>query len=39
MAAIKRVYTGKDVDMLTTSATIVEQAIAHKDFLIEKRPS
>lgn len=39
MATIKRVYTGKDVDMLTTSATIVEQAISHKDFLIEKRPS
>jgi hypothetical protein len=38
MATTKRVYAGKDVDMLTASATIVEQAISHKDFLIEKRP-
>jgi hypothetical protein len=39
MATIKRVYSGKDVDMLTASATIVEQAILHKEFLIEKRPN
>ncbi len=37
--SIQRKYKGKDVDMLTTSQAITEQAIAHKDFLIEKRPS
>ena len=29
----KRNYTGKDVDMLTAGATIVENAIASKDHL------
>jgi hypothetical protein len=33
----KRNYTGKDVDMLTTCATIVENAIANQDFLTTKR--
>lgn len=32
-----RIYTGKDVDMLTAASTIVENAIAEKDFLISKR--
>jgi len=35
--AIKRKYTGKDVDMLTACATIIEQAIIHKTFLQSKR--
>ena len=33
----KRNYTGKDVDMLTAGATIVENAIASKDHLSAKR--
>lgn len=33
----KRTYTGKDVDMLTTCATIVENAIANQEFLVSKR--
>ena len=32
-----RIYTGKDVDMLTAASTIIENAIAEKDFLISKR--
>mgnify|MGYP001618603559 FL=1 len=35
--SLKRTYTGKDVDMLTACATIIEQAIIHKTFLISKR--
>jgi hypothetical protein len=34
---IQRNYTGKDVDMLTACATIVENAIANQDFLVSKR--
>ena len=34
---LKRDYTGKDVDMLTACATIIEQAIIHKTFLVSKR--
>lgn len=33
----KHTYTGKDVDMLTTCATIVENAIANQEFLVSKR--
>ena len=33
----KRNYTGKDVDMLTVCATIVENAIANREFLVSKR--
>jgi hypothetical protein len=36
---IKRAYTGKDVDMLTATQTITNQALNHKTFLITKRPS
>lgn len=36
-APVKRVYKGKDVDMLTSCATIVEQAINHQPFLVSKR--
>lgn len=36
-APLKRAYKGKDVDMLTSSATIIEQAINHKPFLVSKR--
>jgi hypothetical protein len=39
MEKAKRVYTGKDVDMLTAIATITEAAIAHKTELIAKRPA
>lgn len=35
----KRTYNGKDVEMLTACATIVEQAINHKPFLVSKRPT
>ena len=35
----KRNYLGKDVDMLTTSATITENAIANVEFLNSKRTS
>lgn len=34
---LKRAYKGKDVDMLTACATIIDQAIIHKTFLISKR--
>lgn len=34
---IKRAYTGKDVEMLTSCKTILEHAIEHKPFLISKR--
>ena len=37
MTTIKRNYTCKDVDMLTVSATIVENATANLDFLTGKR--
>jgi len=37
MAELKRAYTGKDVDMLTATGTIIEQAIIHKPFLVSKR--
>lgn len=33
----QRMYSTKNVDMLITSATILESAIANKDFLIAKR--
>ncbi len=33
----QRNYTGKDVDMLTACATIVENAIANQEFLVSKR--
>lgn len=33
----KRNYTGKDVDMLTACAAIIENAIANQEFLIGKR--
>jgi hypothetical protein len=35
----KRNYKGKDVDMLTTCSTIVENAIANQDYLVNKRLS
>lgn len=35
--AITRKYSGKDVDMLSTCAIIIEQAIIHKTFLVSKR--
>lgn len=35
--AIIRNYAGKDVDMLTTCATITENGIANQDFLVSKR--
>jgi hypothetical protein len=35
--SLKRAFKGKDVDMLTACATIIEQAIIHKTFLISKR--
>lgn len=31
-ATLKRAYKGKDVDMLTDCATIVEQTIVYQDF-------
>ncbi|MEK6616662.1 MAG: hypothetical protein AABZ32_11245 [Bacteroidota bacterium] len=34
---LHRTYKSKDVDMLTACATIIEQAIIHKMFLISKR--
>lgn len=37
MATLNRNYAGKDVEMLTTCATIIEQAINHKAFLTSKR--
>lgn len=33
---VTRIYQGKDVDMLTTCATIVENAVANRDFLVGK---
>jgi len=33
----KRAYTGKDADMLTTAATLVQNAINHKTVLVSKR--
>lgn len=35
----QRNYSTKDVDMLITSATIVDSAITNKDFLVSKRSS
>lgn len=32
-----RIYKGKDVDMLTVCETIIENAIAQKEFLVSKR--
>jgi len=32
-----RIYKGKDVEMLTVVSTLVEAAIAHQDFLVQKR--
>ena len=32
-----RNYQGKDVDMLTTSAVIIENAITNQEFLVSKR--
>ena len=37
MANYKRLYPGKDVEMLTVSATMMETAISNKDFLLPKR--
>lgn len=37
MAQIRRNYRGKDVDMLVTVSTIIENAIHHKKFLQQKR--
>ena len=34
---ITRAYNGKDIDMLTSCATIIEHAIEHKPFLLAKR--
>ena len=34
---IKRTYTGKDVEMLTSCSTIVDHATEHKTFLVSKR--
>lgn len=39
MATLQRIYKSKDVDMLTACATIIEQAIIHKTFLVSKRPT
>lgn len=39
MTQIQRHYNKKDVDMLITAATIVESAIANKDFLVANRPA
>lgn len=38
MTVITRNYNIKDVDMIVTASTILESAINHKEFLIEKRP-
>ena len=38
MSTTQRIYSFRDVDMLTASLTITDNAIAAKDFLIEKRP-
>lgn len=35
----KRIYKGKNVDMLTACATIMENAIANQEFLMSKRPA
>jgi hypothetical protein len=35
---VLRIYTGKDVDMLITAATITHAAISHKVFLQSNRP-
>ena len=37
MEKISRKYNSKDVDMLSVSAVIIENAIKHKTFLISKR--
>ncbi len=34
---LKRVYTGKDIDMLTACSTITDQDLNHKTFLVSKR--
>ena len=39
MSTTQRIYSYRDVDMLTASLTITDNAIAAKDFLIGKRPS
>lgn len=39
MSTTQRIYQFRDVDMLTASLTITDNAIAAKDFLTEKRPS
>lgn len=38
MSTTQRIYSFHDVDMLTASLTIIDNAIAAKDFLIGKRP-
>lgn len=38
MTIVNRLYRSKDVDMLSTSATITETAIGKKEFLQKKRP-
>lgn len=35
----QRIYSASDADMLTAAATIVENAIEKKDFLVSKRPA
>jgi len=37
MSTTKRAYSGKDVDMLIATSTIVENAIKNKTFLVSKR--
>lgn len=39
MATIQRNYSASDADMLTAAATIVDNAIEKKEFLVTKRPS
>lgn len=39
MNTTQRIYSFRDVDMLTASLTITDNAIAAKDFLIGKRPA
>lgn len=38
MAAISRLYKGKDAEMLITTSVITENAITNKTFLVSKRP-
>ncbi len=38
MQPLKRIYGGKDVNMLAACAVIMSQAIKHQLFLIQKRP-